>query len=102
MIYCIHNQFLYNRYFCSKKKIEPFRKGKTPLFNEKYIITSLANVVCEISTETINYIKCPIKMFNQKLILRYIVNELYEMTLNQNPTLCRGERFHRTSGAQLF
>ena len=41
-------------------------------------------------------------MFNQKLILRYIVNELYEMMLNQNPTPCRGEGFHRTSGALLF
>jgi len=72
------------------------------LFNEKYLITSLANIVCEISTETINYIKCPIKMFNQKLILRYIVNELYEMMLNQNLTPCRGERLHRTSKALFF
>lgn len=36
-------------------------------------------------------------MFNQKLILRSIVNELYEMMLNQNLTPCKGERFHRTS-----
>lgn len=53
--------------------------------------TGLANAVCEIIiAESINHIKWPIKVFNQKLILRYLVNELYIMMLNQNLTPCMG------------
>ena len=54
----------------------------------KNTLAGLANAVCEIIAESINHIKWPIKVFNQKLILRYLVNELYIMMLNQNLTPC--------------
>lgn len=52
----------------------------------KNTLIGLANTVCKILTGSINHIKWPIKVFNQKLISRYLVNELYIMMLNQNLT----------------